>query len=273
MLASQVEALGRKIDGLSFRKQVTPVMQSNVTRADLRNQQTSIQGFENQIGQLAKLVSERLQGSYSWKGVNEPEEKLKQEVEKDDGVDDSKKEQKMLKYEKLLKELLTNKRKLEELSTVELNEECLAIIHNKLHAKLKDPEIFAIPCFIGSLSIEKALVDLSANINLMPYKMFKQLDLRELKPTRMSIQLVDKSIKYPKGIVEDMLVKVDKFIFPVDFVILDMGEDVEVPLILGRPFLATTRIVIDVGNGKLVLKVGDEEVTLQTCDVMRVSSE
>ncbi|KAA3461230.1 protein kinase 2B, chloroplastic-like [Gossypium australe] len=95
----------------------------------------------------------------------------------------------------------------------------------------------------------------------------------EPKPTRMSIQLVDRSIKYPKGIIEDVLIEVDKFLFFVYFMILDMDKDVELPLILGRPFLATARAVIDVGKGKLALKIGDEEVNLQIRDVMRVSSE
>ena len=95
---------------------------------------------------------------------------------------------------------------------------------------------------------------------MMPYNVFQKLGLGELKPTRMSIQLADKSIKHPRGIIEDVLVKVDKFIFPVDFVILDMNYDSEVPLILGRPFLATARAIIDVDDGKLMLRVGDEKV-------------
>ncbi|KAK5825727.1 hypothetical protein PVK06_020589 [Gossypium arboreum] len=148
-------------------------------------------------------------------------------------------------YTKFLKELLTNKRKFKDVSTVELNKECSAILQNKLPTKLKDPGSFTIPCLIGSLNVEQALADLGASINLMPYKMFKQLGLGEPKPTRMSIQLADRSVKYPKGIIEDVLVKVDKFTFPVDFVVLDMDEDVEVPLILGHPFLTTARAVID----------------------------
>ncbi|KAK5819402.1 hypothetical protein PVK06_024401 [Gossypium arboreum] len=174
---------------------------------------------------------------------------------------------------KFLKELLTNKRKFEDLSIVELNEECSAILQNKLPTKLKDPGSFTIPCLIGSLNVEKALADLGASINLTPYKMFKQLGLGEPKPTRMSIQLADRSIKYPRGIIKDVLVKVDKFIFPIDFVVLDMDEDVEVPLILGRPFLATARAVIDVGDGKLVLRVGDEEIIFKIYDAMRFSRE
>ncbi|KAA3460523.1 retrotransposon gag protein [Gossypium australe] len=172
-------------------------------------------------------------------------------------------------YAKFLKELLTNKRKFEEISTVELNEECSAIIRNKLPAKLKDPGSFTIPCLIGSLNIEKALADLGASINLMPYKMFKQLALGEPIPTRMA----DRSVKYPRGIIEDILVKVDKFIFPVDFAVLDMNEDVEVPLILRRPFLATAKAIINVGDGKLALRVGDEEIVFQIYDVLCYSRE
>ncbi|KAK5836481.1 hypothetical protein PVK06_012273 [Gossypium arboreum] len=176
-------------------------------------------------------------------------------------------------YAKFLKELRTNKRKFEDLSTVELNKECLAILQNKLPTKLKDPGSFTIPCLIGSLNVEKALANLGACINLMLYKLFKQLGLGEPKPTRMSIQLADRSIKYPRGIIEDIIVKVDKFIFPIDFVVLDMDEDVEIPLILRRLFLATARAIIDVGDGKLVLKVGNEEIIFKIYDAMRFSKE
>ncbi|KAK5819332.1 hypothetical protein PVK06_024318 [Gossypium arboreum] len=107
----------------------------------------------------------------------------------------------------------------------------------------------------------------------MPYKMLKKLGLGEPKPTRMSIQLADRFVKYPRGIIEDVLVKVAKFIFLADFVVLDMDEDVEVPLILGHPFLATARAIIDVGDGKLVLRVGDEEIIFKIYDTMRFSRE
>ncbi|KAA3471066.1 Retrovirus-related Pol polyprotein from transposon 17.6 [Gossypium australe] len=101
------------------------------------------------------------------------------------------------------------------------------------------------------LNIENALADLGANINVMPYKMFEQLGLRKPKYTRMSIQLVDRTITYPRGIIEDVLVQINKFIFPIDFVVLDMDEDSEVPLILGRHFLATAKTILNVGTGKL----------------------
>ena len=164
---------------------------------------------------------------------------------------------------KILRELLANKRKLDEASHVELSIVCSAILQNKLPNKLKDPGSFTIPCLIGSLDVHNALADLGASINVMPYKMFKQLGLGKPKQTRMSIQLADKTIRFPRGIIEDVLVKIDKFIYPVDFVVLDMEEDSNAPLILGRPFLATARTIIDVGTGELTLRVGDETITLQ----------
>ncbi|KAK5771938.1 hypothetical protein PVK06_048194 [Gossypium arboreum] len=166
---------------------------------------------------------------------------------------------------KFLKELLVNKRKLDEASHVELNVVCSGILQNKLPHKLKDLGSFTIPCLIGSLDISHALADLGASINVMPYKMFKQLGLGKPKQTRMSIQLADKTIRFPRGIIEDVLVKVDKFIFPIDFVVLDIKKDNNTPLILGKPFLATTKTIIDVGIGELTLRVGDETITLQAC--------
>ena len=139
----------------------------------------------------------------------------------------------MPKYAKFLKELLSNKMKLEELSIVTLSEDCSIILHNKHPKKLKDPRSFTLPCLIGNLLVEKTLMDLGASINLMPYKLFKKLGLGKPKLTRINIQLADKSSKHPKGIMKDMLVKIDKFIFPMDFVILDMDKDIEILLILG----------------------------------------
>ncbi|KAI3819085.1 hypothetical protein L1987_12908 [Smallanthus sonchifolius] len=103
----------------------------------------------------------------------------------------------MPKYARFLKDILTNKRKLEELSQVTLNEECSAVIQNKLPEKRRDPGSFTIPCLIGSLSVSNALADLGASINLMPYAVFAKLELGEPAPTRMSIQLADRSVKYP----------------------------------------------------------------------------
>ena len=101
--------------------------------------------------------------------------------------------------------------------------------------------------------MEKALLDLGASVNLLPYLVYKQLGLGELKPTTITLSLADRSIKIPNGTVEDVLVQVDKFYYPVDFVVLDiepvaMGANY-VPIILGRPFLATSNAIINYQNG------------------------
>ncbi|XP_039115823.1 uncharacterized protein LOC120251350 [Dioscorea cayenensis subsp. rotundata] len=168
----------------------------------------------------------------------------------------------MPKYAKFMKDLLTNKRKLEELEIVALPWNCSAMIQRKLPEKLTDPGSFIIPCVIGEGMQEKALADSRVSINVMPYKLFLKLGLEDMRPTRMTIQLADHSIKKPRGVVEDVLVRVDKLIIPVDFIILDVDDDVEVPLILGRPFLNTAGALIDVKGGKMTLRVGDEEVIL-----------
>ena len=152
----------------------------------------------------------------------------------------------MPSYAKFMKGILSRKLKLRELETVALTEECSAVLQHKLPPKLKDPGSFTIPCTIRQLSFDKCLCDLGVSINLMPLSIFKQLGLLEPKPTNMSLQLADWSITYPRGIVEDVLVKVDKLIFPADFVILDFEEDKKIPIILGRPFLATGQTLIDV---------------------------
>ncbi|GJX16614.1 DNA-directed DNA polymerase [Tanacetum coccineum] len=140
-----------------------------------------------------------------------------------------------------------------------MNERCSAVLLNKIPSKEKDPGSFTIPCDIGQLHIDNALADLGASISLMPYTMYKKLGLGELKATRMSLELADRSIQYPRGIIENVLIKVDKIFLPIDFVNLDMPEDSRVPIILGRPFLATARAMIDVFNKKITLRVGDDE--------------
>ncbi|XP_075492512.1 uncharacterized protein LOC142530565 [Primulina tabacum] len=120
---------------------------------------------------------------------------------------------------------------------------------------------------------DKALCDLGASINLMPFSIYRELELGEVKPTTITLQLADRSLTYPRGIVEDVLVKVDIFIFPADFVILDMEEDHDAPLIFGRPFLATGRALIDVHKGELTLRVGEEAVIFNIYHAMKGSNE
>ncbi|XP_022041724.1 uncharacterized protein LOC110944371 [Helianthus annuus] len=171
--------------------------------------------------------------------------------------------QSMPKYAKFLKDLLRNKEKLGELSNVPLNGGCSAVVLNKLPEKLTDPGIFTIPCLFGSNTNTRALADLGASINLMPISLYEKLDLGELSPTCMTLSLADRSVKYPRGIVENLLVKVDKFVFPADFIILDMEADERVPIILGHPFLCTAKALIDVYDGKITLRVDNERVTFE----------
>ncbi|XP_075483716.1 uncharacterized protein LOC142523870 [Primulina tabacum] len=174
-----------------------------------------------------------------------------------------------IKYAKFLKDILANKRKLEDHVTVNLTENYSALVQNKIPPKLKDPRSFSIPCMIGDVVFQKALCDLGASINLMRLSVFRKLGLGEHKPTRMSLQLADRSVKYPRGVIEDVQVKVGKFIFPADFVVLDMEEDMEMPLILGRPFLATGKALIDVQKGKLKLRVGKKEITFNVFKALK----
>ncbi|GJW54487.1 DNA-directed DNA polymerase [Tanacetum coccineum] len=152
----------------------------------------------------------------------------------------------MLKYAKFLNGLLTNKARLEETCTITMNERCSTVLLNKLPSKEKYPGSFTIPYDIGQLHNNNALADLGASISLLPYTMYEKLGLGEPKATRMSLERADRSIQYPRRIIENVLIKVDKFIHPIDFVILDMPEDSMVPIIFGRPFLATARAMIDI---------------------------
>ena len=150
-----------------------------------------------------------------------------------------------------------------------LTEECSAILQRKLPLKLKDPGSFIIPCKIGNSIFERALCDLGASINLMPLSIFIRLGLGEARPITVTLQLADRSLKHPRGVIEDVLVKVEKFIFPADFIVLDMEEDKEIPIILARPFLATGRAMIDVQKGELKQRVQDDEVRFSVFNAVR----
>ena len=167
----------------------------------------------------------------------------------------------MPSYVKFMKKILENKKKLGEYEIIALTKECSAILQKKLPPKLKDLGSFTIPFSIGNSVAGKAVCNLGASINLMSLSMFKRLKLGEAKPTIISSQLADRSYQHLQGVIENVLVKVDKFIFPVDFIILYMEEDDKIPIILGRPFLATGKAQINVQEGKLKLRVQGDEVT------------
>jgi hypothetical protein len=156
-------------------------------------------------------------------------------------------------YAKFLKDLVIVKRKTNVPKSVCLTEQVSSILQCRLPIKYKDPGCPTISCTIGINHIEKELLDLGASVNLLPYSVYLQLGLGELKPNSMTLQLVDRSIKIPWGIVEDVLIKVDKFYFPVDFIVLDtepvQNVGVQIPVILGRPFLATANALINCRKG------------------------
>ncbi|GJV08214.1 reverse transcriptase domain-containing protein [Tanacetum coccineum] len=154
-----------------------------------------------------------------------------------------------------------------------LNEHCSAVILNKLPEKLGDPGKFLIPCDFPGMDECLALADLGASINLMPLSVWKRLSLPELTPTCMTLELADRSITKPIGIAEDVYIKVGKFQFPADFVVVDFDADPRVPLILGRSFLKTGCALIDVYEGELTLRVGKEAVTFNLDQTSRYSSK
>jgi len=163
-------------------------------------------------------------------------------------------------YAKFLKDLCTVKRKLNVKKKAFLAEQVSAILQNNNALKYKDPGCPTISCFIGEHKIERALLDLGASVNLLPYSVFQSLNLGELKPTSVTLLLADRSIKVPRGIVEDVLEQVDKFIYLIDFIVLDT-QPVKACnsflVILGRSFLATFNALINCRNGLMKLSFGN----------------
>ena len=169
-------------------------------------------------------------------------------------------------YAKFLKELCIVKKRLGIEKKAFLTEQVSSIIQSKTPVKYKDPGSPTISVNIGGTCIDKALLDLGASVNLLPYSTYKQLCLGELKPTNITLSLADRSVKIHKGIVEDVLVKVDKFYYPVDFVVLDTEPITNgpnhVPIILGRPFLGTANAIINYQNGVMQLTFGNMTLEL-----------
>ncbi|GJY53301.1 hypothetical protein Tco_0444965 [Tanacetum coccineum] len=137
-------------------------------------------------------------------------------------------------------------------------------INNTIPRKEKDLGSLTLPCFINNTCFDHALVDLGASINVMPLLTYLNLGLGELAHTRLTVELADRTVKYPKGIVKNVLVGIDKFVFPVDFIMLDMPEDIKVPLILEIPFLSTARTKIDVYKRKITLRVEEEKIIFKS---------
>ncbi|XP_068302775.1 uncharacterized protein [Pyrus communis] len=177
------------------------------------------------------------------------------------------------KYAKFLKELCMNKRRFNDQETVALSEEVSVVLQRKLPPKLKDVGSFTIPCVIGRKEFGRALCDLGASINLMSYSVYESLNLGDLKETKVVIQLADRSNRYPKGLLEDVLVQVNELIFPADFFVLEMEHDpmpTALPLILGRPFLKTACTKIDVYDDTLTMEIDGESIKFKIFNAMRI---
>nr|GFC01528.1 reverse transcriptase domain-containing protein [Tanacetum cinerariifolium] len=169
----------------------------------------------------------------------------------------------MPKFALMFKSLLNNKENFFDLTTTRVNENCSAVILKKLRDKLGDPGKFLIPCDFPEFDECLALIDLGASIKLMPLSIWKNLSLPELTSTQMILELADRSMTQPTGIAEDVFVKVGKFHFPTDFVVVDYVVDPRVPLIIGRPFLRIGCALVDVYGEELTLRVDDEAITFK----------
>ncbi|KAL0433180.1 UNVERIFIED_CONTAM: hypothetical protein Slati_2652300 [Sesamum latifolium] len=180
------------------------------------------------------------------------------------------------RYAKFLKEMCTNKSKLRGNERVSMGENVSTILQSKLPPKCKDPGTFFIPCQIGNFGIENAMCDLGASINVMPFAIYESLNVGPLKETRVVLQLADRSIVYPKGVLEDVLVQINELVFPADFYVLDMMEDNSpnsTSILLGRPFLKTSRTKIDVDAGILSMEFDNEVVSFYIDGVTQNSNE
>ncbi|GJT84885.1 reverse transcriptase domain-containing protein [Tanacetum coccineum] len=177
----------------------------------------------------------------------------------------------MPKFVSMFKKMLNNKDKLIELTKTPLNESCSAVVLKKLSEKLGDPGRFLIPCDFSEFDNCLALADLGASINLMPLSIWNNLGRPSLNDTKMVFELADRTISKPTGVAKNVFVKVGKFYFLADFVVLDFIADPRVPLILGRPFLRTAHALIDVYVGVITLRNDDQSLTLKCGDTPSIS--
>ncbi|XP_026433575.1 uncharacterized protein LOC113331014 [Papaver somniferum] len=179
------------------------------------------------------------------------------------------------KYTRVLIDLCTKKKRLTGNEVMSVGENVFAILQKKLPPKRKDPGSFDIPVVIGNKSFGKAMLDLGASVNVMPASIYESLNLGPLKETRIVLELADRSNVYPRGIIEDVLVQVNQLVFPADFVVLEMdsGLDASIPMLLGRPFMKTSKIVINVDKGTLTMEFDDEKIRFDIFGAMRYPSD
>jgi hypothetical protein len=180
-------------------------------------------------------------------------------------------------YAKVIKDLCTVKRKHHLKKTAFLAEQMSVIIQHKVLPKYKDPGCPTISCTIGEYLVKHALLDLRASINLLPFTVYQQMGLSDLKPISITLQLADRSVRTLRGMVKDVLIKIENFYYLVDFIILDIEPtlhlDNGIPIILGRPFLATTNTLINCKNGRMKITFGSMTAELNIFNVMQQQLE
>ncbi|GJR60318.1 ribonuclease H-like domain-containing protein [Tanacetum coccineum] len=211
------------------------------TDVAIRNQGVSIKSLEIQIGQMSKVLQERVCGPYAVSGKQN---------------------------RSIFFDTIPFLRRLQNFGCDDWREaqdvKILETYDHTLPQKEKDPGSFTLPCFIHNICFDKALVDLGVSVSIMLFSTYTNLGLGILSHTMLTIKLADRTIKQPRGIAKNVLVRIGKFIFPIDFIILDIPEDDDVPLILGRPFLSTAHSKIDVFKRKITLRVGEEKLVFKS---------
>lgn len=172
-------------------------------------------------------------------------------------------------YAKFMKYIISKKCTVDT-EPILLTETCSAILQGmKILVKNKDRGSVTIPCTIRDRKFKKQLIDLGASVSLMPLSIYRKLGICTIQDTRMTLQFVEDSVKKPYCIIEDVLVKIDKFVFPVYFDILEIPKDKEIPLVLGKPFLETRRCMIEIEEGTMTLKVYDQEIKIYVGNAMK----
>ncbi|XP_028214999.1 uncharacterized protein LOC114397072 [Glycine soja] len=211
-----------------------------------KSTESAIKNLKIQVGQLAKHIAHNSSGGFGANTEKNPKEECKAVITR-------------------------SKRETVVEDEGRISDEKDVVIQRILPPKCKDPGSVTIPCSIGAVLVGKALIDLGANINLMPLSICRRIGELEIMPRRMTLQLADQSIARPYGMVEDVLVKVRQFTFPADFMIMDIKEDPKIPLILGHPFMLTANCVVDMGKGNLEMDIDDQKVTFDLFDAEKHS--
>ncbi|GJV40823.1 hypothetical protein Tco_1419263 [Tanacetum coccineum] len=218
-----------------------------LTDAAIRNQGASIKTLKIQIGQMSKVLQERAFGSLPTSNETNPRDHVKS-ISTVVEADSYPIRQKKGSYRPQFLEAYSE----------------ASHINNSIPRKEKVPRSFTLPYFINNVCFDNSLADLGASVSVMPLSTYLNLGLGKLAHTKLTVELADRTVKYPKRIAKNVLVGIGKFVFPVDFIILNMPEDIKVPLILERPFLSTARAKIDVFKRKITLRVGEEKVIFKS---------